>query len=128
MPVDMEVIMGQCTEELTSDCVAAITQAVETQDSNSPSVCPVFASLQCIAVSEEMHKTFSAAEIRQAQQDDVNISQIIQCKLSNKKPAGHDLNALSNQSKCLLREWERLHMDEDGILRRKTTNNTACFT
>ena len=52
-----------------------------------------------IAVSEELLKTFSAVEIRQAQQD---ISQIIQCKLNNKKPAGHDLNALSNQSKCLL--------------------------
>ncbi|KAK0156235.1 hypothetical protein N1851_000488 [Merluccius polli] len=117
MPVNIEVIMEQCTEELTSD-------------SNALCVCPVLTSLQCTAVSEDIHKTFSVAKIRQAQQDDVNISQIIQCKLSNKKPAGHDLNALNQHSgsreeyTTLLHEWERIHMDEDGILCRKTTNKT----
>ena len=124
MPVNIEMIMGQCTEELASDCVAATTQAIEAQDSSSPWVCPILTSLQCTAVSEKTHKPFSDAEIRQAQQDDKNIGPVMQCKLRDQKPTGHGLNNFSMQSKCLLRGWERLHIDEDGILRRKTTNKT----
>lgn len=120
MPVNIEEMMTQCTEELASDCVAATTQAVESQDTGSPGVCPV----QCTAVNEATHKTFTAAEIRQVQQDDKNIGPVMQFKLTNNKPSGHELSAFSMQSKCLLREWERLHIDEDGILRRKTANKT----
>lgn len=108
----------------SSDCVAATTQAVETQDSSSPMVCPVLASPQCIAVSQVRQEPFSVAEIRQAQQDDKDIGPIIQCKLKDCKPLGHELKAFSMQSKSLLCEWERLHVDEDGVLRRKTVNKT----
>uniref|UniRef100_A0A3B3TAH8 Gypsy retrotransposon integrase-like protein 1 n=1 Tax=Paramormyrops kingsleyae TaxID=1676925 RepID=A0A3B3TAH8_9TELE len=48
----------------------------------------------------------------------------MQCKVKDNKPSGHGLDALSKQSKCLLREWERLHVDENGILHRKTTDKT----
>lgn len=123
MPLNIDMMMEQCTEELTSDCVAATTQAVETQDSSSSWVCPAVNSLQCTE-SEETHKPFSADEIRQAQQDDKNIGPVMQCVLSDNKPSVHELRNFSMQSKCLLRSWERLHFDEDGILRRKTTNKT----
>ncbi|KAI3369517.1 hypothetical protein L3Q82_007728 [Scortum barcoo] len=124
MPVNIEAIMGQCTEELTSDCVAATAQAVETQELSSPCICPVLAPLQCTEVSKMMLEPFSVAEIRQAQQDDENIGPVLQCKLSNNKPSRHTLSTFSSQSKCLLREWDRLHIDEHGILRRKTANKT----
>lgn len=121
MPVEIEEMMEQCTEEMGSDCVAAITQVVETPDFNSPMVCPILTRLQCTSVSEEPHNQFSVTEVKQAQQDDGNIGPIMQCKMSNEKPTRHELNTLSAQSKCLLCEWERLHIDEDGILCRKTT-------
>lgn len=121
MPFEIEEMMEQCTEEMGSDCVAAITQVVETPDFNSPMVCPILTRLQCTSVSEEPHNQFSVTEVKQAQQDDGNIGPIMQCKMRNEKPTRHELNTLSAQSKCLLREWERLHIDEDGILCRKTT-------
>lgn len=125
MPVDIETMMRHCTEELSSDCVAATTQAVETQDSSPPWVCPVYTtSVQHTAGNEETRKPFSVAEIRQAQRDDPNIGPVLQCKLMNAKPSVHQLKAFSKQSKCLLRGWERLHLDEDGILHRKTANRT----
>lgn len=49
MPVSTEEIIKQCTEEVASDCMAAITQAVETQDSSSSRVCPVLTPFQCTA-------------------------------------------------------------------------------
>ena len=124
MPVNIEEMMGRCTEELTSDCVAATAQAVKTQNSSSPWVCPVLTPLQCTAVSEDMYKPHSVTEIRQAQKDDKNIGPIIQFKLKDIKPSGHELSAFSMQSKSLLREWERLNIDEDGILHRKTAIKT----
>lgn len=39
MPVNIEEMRTQSTEELASDCVAATTQAVESQDTSSPGVC-----------------------------------------------------------------------------------------
>lgn len=104
MPVNTEEMMEQYTEELASDCVAATTQAVETQDSSSPWVCPVLASPQCTAVNQVKHEPLSVAEIRQAQRDDKDIGPIIQCKLKDCKPLGHELKAFSMQSKSLLRE------------------------
>lgn len=32
MPLDIETMMAQCTEELTSDCVEATVQEIEAQD------------------------------------------------------------------------------------------------
>ncbi|KAJ7991697.1 hypothetical protein DPEC_G00286570 [Dallia pectoralis] len=120
MPVNMEVMMGQCTEKLTSDCVRATTQAVEIQDSSALCICPVLTSLEENKVTQ---RKFTVKEIRQAQQDDKDIGPVIQCKIRDHKPSGKDLNDFSVQSRCLLRGWERLSLDEDGILRRKTARN-----
>lgn len=105
MPVNIEYVIGQFTEELASDCVATTTQAVEAQDSSSPWVCPVLTSLQFTAVSEETQTPFSVAEIKQAQQDDRDIDPVLQCKLKDNKPSEQEFHALSVHSKCLLREW-----------------------
>ncbi|KAJ7985270.1 hypothetical protein DPEC_G00350330 [Dallia pectoralis] len=120
MPVNMEVMMGQCTEKLTSDCVRATTQAVEIQDSSALCICPVLTSLE---ENKATQRKFTVKEIRQAQQDDKDIGPVIQCKIRDHKPSGKDLNDFSVQSRCLLRGWERLSLDEDGILRRKTARN-----
>ncbi|KAJ8015950.1 hypothetical protein DPEC_G00002020 [Dallia pectoralis] len=120
MPVNMEVMMGQCTEKLTSDCVRATTQAVEIQESSALCICPVLTSLEENKVTQ---RKFTVKEIRQAQQDDKDIGPVIQCKIRDHKPSGKNLNDFSVQSRCLLRGWERLSLDEDGILRRKTARN-----
>ncbi|XP_068115048.1 uncharacterized protein [Hyperolius riggenbachi] len=124
MPLNIERVMEQCTEELTSDCVAATIQAIEVQDSNLPWVCLAVTDTQSTGVIDEIGKPFSVDEIRRAQQDDKHIGPIIQCKVKNHKPSGYELNTLSKQSKCLLRNWERLCIDEKGILQRRTLNKT----
>lgn len=123
MPVDMESIMRRCTEELSSDCVAAAIQAIQTQDF-SPWACTMIASpVLCAVDCTESLEPLSAVDIRQAQQDDLYIGPVMQFKMTETKPAGQEWRTLSNQSKCLLRGWERLHLGKDGILRRKTANN-----
>ncbi len=115
--------MSQCTEELSSDCVAATTQAIQTQDS-SPWICTMITSpLLCTTGCKNISESLSTADIQRAQQDDQHISPVVQFKLTDTKPSGHELRALSNQSTCLVRSWEKLRLDEDGVLYRKTANN-----
>ena len=124
MPVDIETMMSQCTEELSSDCVAATTQAIQTQDV-SPWACTVITSpMLCTTDCEDRLASLSTADIRQAQQNDQHISPVIQFKLTDTKPSARELRALSDQSKCLVRSWEKLYLDENDILYRKTANNT----
>ena len=40
-------------------------------------------------------------------------------KLSSSKPIGQELKTFNMRSRCRLREWDKLNLDEDGILYRK---------
>lgn len=119
MPVDIEAMMSHCTEELSSDYVSAATQAIQTQDS-SPWACAMLASpVWCHVESKSRLRPLSAPDLKRAQRDDQHISPVIQLKLTNTKPSGSKMKTLSGQSRCLLRWWEKLYVDEDGILFRK---------
>lgn len=79
---------------------------------------------ECTETGEGASTSFSRAAICQAQKDDQNIGPVIDCKLSEKKPVGQQLKSFTAQSKCLLREWEKLSFDGDGVLHRKTATRT----
>lgn len=42
----------------------------------------------------------------------------------NEKPVGQQLRSFNAQNKRLLRDWEKLSLDGDGILHRKTATRT----
>lgn len=118
----MEEIMEQCTEELSFDCVAALIQAVEEQE-YAP-LCTVAAALQ--QPTETAHcDPIPLSEIRQSQLDDPHIGPVMRFKMiTSVKPSLHSIMSYSAKSKRLFREWEKLHVDEHGILRRKTATKT----
>jgi transposase InsO family protein len=121
MPCDIEEMMGNCTEEMSSHSVQATVQAIETRDSQT--ACWIMAP-GCVGTEEELPTPFSRAEICQAQRDDPNIGPVIDYKQSDQRPVGQQLKSSSAQSKRLLREWNKLSLDEDGILHRKTVTRT----
>lgn len=117
MPLNIEEMMEQCTEELSFDCVAALIQAVGLQEPIPPLT--IVASVQQPADNSE-YNSLPVTEIRQSQLDDLHIGPVMRCKMTNIKPSGHPAMSLSTQSKILIREWGRLHIDENGVLKRKT--------
>ena len=121
IPCDIEEMVGNCTEEMSSHSVQATVQAIETRDSQT--ACWMMA-LGCVGTEEELPTPFSRAEICQAQRDDPNIGPVIDYKQSDQRPVGQQLKSSSAQSKHLLREWDKLSLDEDGILHRKTVTRT----
>ena len=63
MPCDIEEMMGNCTEEMSSHSVQATVQAIETRDSQT--ACWMMAP-GCVGTEEELPTPFSRAEICQA--------------------------------------------------------------
>lgn len=122
MPVDIETIMKECTEELSSRSVQATVQSVEVQESNI--IWSVALSVQCAVTTETEHPPIPPEEIWQAQREDWCMGPVIKCMLSGNKPGRQQMKSFSVQTKRLLREWERLTLDDDGILRRKTAVRT----
>lgn len=121
MPCDIEEMMEKCTEEMSSPCVQATAQAVETKEWST--VWSLMA-VECVETSEEPSTSFSRAEICQTQRNDQTIGPVIDCKQSGNRPVGRQLKQFNAPSKCLFREWDKLSLDEDGVLYRKTANRT----
>ncbi len=120
MPLDIETLMKECTEELPFDCVEATIQSVEVPNLSWTAVI----SLDDTVATEYAGEPLPVEEIKQAQQNDDHIGPVLQFKLSDKKPTGHLFNTMTAKSKCLLRSWDKLFIGDDGILRRRTNTRT----
>lgn len=81
-------------------------------------------SAQCKDIKKSKHQPLLPAEICQAQKEDKNIGPVIECRQLNERPDKKQLKSFSAQSKRLIREWEKLTLDDDGILYQKTATRT----
>ncbi|KAL0151336.1 hypothetical protein M9458_053330 [Cirrhinus mrigala] len=131
MPADLETTMRECTEEFSSDCVAAVIQVVEIQDDpNVPFAVACQSVLGCMGENEEnvrgengLLKPLSKEEIRQAQKDDKDIGVIVEHLQAGSRPP-LQWRSVNSPSKVLLREWDKLKLDEHGFLCRQTSQRT----
>ena len=122
MPVDIDTMLKDCTEEMSSRSVQAVVQSVE--DPNLNTVWSMALSAQCKDINKSDHQPLSLTEICHAQKEDKNIGPVIECRQLNKRPENKQLKSFSVQGKRLMSEWEKLTLDDDGILRRKTATRT----
>lgn len=122
MPIDMETLMQHCTEEMSYDAVGATAQAVRAQQESNISWSMAVSATGAVTTRNSSIMPFSVAEIQQSQRDDPHIEPVMQYKLSGTRPVGRELRSLGMQSRCLLREWDRLEICEGGVLYRKTAN------
>lgn len=120
MPCDIETMIEECSEEMSSPSVQTTVQAVEMNVSHT--VWSIMAT-GCPDTDEDMPTPLSRAALCQAQKDDKDIGPIA-CKKSNERPVGQQLKSLGARSRCLLCDWEKLSFDRDGILHRKTVTRT----
>ena len=59
----------------------------------------------------------------QAQKEDLVVGRVLTFKLDNHCLKCHELEQENQEVKALLREWNHLFIDTDGILKRKTINH-----
>lgn len=100
MPVDIDTMLKDCTEEMSSRSVQAVVQSVE--DPNPNPVWSMALSAQCTNINKSEHQPLSPAEICRAQKEDKNIGPVIECHHLNKRPDSKQLKSFSVQSKRLM--------------------------
>ena len=64
----------------------------------------------------------SATELRDAQKADVSIARVLAYKSTNRRPSRRQVRREDPLTRSLLREWTKLEVGEDGILRRRTNS------
>lgn len=113
---------GRMLKEMSYDVVSAAIQAVDHQDESS-AAWSMGISTECATVPVSMPiAPLTVGQIKLDQETDPITGQIIQYKLAETKPSGSKLKQLSPQVVCLLREWDKLQLNESGVLYRQTTN------
>lgn len=80
MPCDIEEMMKNCTEEMSSPSIQATVQAVETKDSETAR-CTM--ALRCVGTDEETPTPFSKVEICQVQKEDLHIGPVAHSQIKN---------------------------------------------
>lgn len=121
----IEEIMQACTEECQQDAIECIGNALrreEIEDVNwiSAVTCNIDALPEECNISEPI-QPLAVGVIREAQNADAAISRVLALKRTNAPLKRKDRMAESETVRHLLREWPRLHINEDGVLRRETT-------
>lgn len=125
MPLDINQLEKQCTEEVQQDVISACVEAVVCQKqspcqwTNTVSVDAINLVMDSTTLPTDQHKFLSPADIRQSQERDPIIGRVLQYKESNHLPTGRVLKAEPADVRLLLRQWTRLHVSGDGILHRK---------
>ncbi|KAJ0022377.1 hypothetical protein NQD34_009867 [Periophthalmus magnuspinnatus] len=125
MPLDVETLMKDCSEELPPDSIAAVVQAIENQK-HTPATWTLSAAAMSVVVQQGESAEASLApipkeQLSRVQKTDPVISPVLQCKQTDSKPLARELKTFNPKIKCLFREWDKLVLDTDGILYRTTS-------
>ena len=121
MPLNFEEVVGEYSAELPRDAIETTIRAIEVQDqSGEIGVMSLGASLKVSSDFEHLATDVSinSSILSKAQDDDPAIGPVKELVLHNKRPTVKDLKQYASDSKVLLREWSKLCIDSDGLLRR----------
>ena len=124
-PLDMDSYTRTCTEEFSQDVFGATVEAVREQSKGStPWITAVTGDVTTPEITpEDLNvKLFSQQEIKEAQHKDT-VSRVINCKSHGARPYGTQLKHGPRDVNTLVREWNKLEIDNQGILRRRTRSN-----
>ncbi|KAL1278521.1 hypothetical protein QQF64_025194 [Cirrhinus molitorella] len=122
MPLDVETLLDEYTEEVSYDAVGAAVQSVGLQSEMTAAWSMAISTDDAFMPQSNIIASLSPAQVRQEQEDDPHIGPVLQCKLSGGKPLHGKLKGFSPQSRCLARELDKLEVDVHGVLWRKTTH------
>ena len=125
MPLDIDTYMGKCTKEASEADVSAIFSGVQARGKDDLAwVSMVTADRDLLTHdSHYLHAQLTgipAATILEAQSQDPAIKRVLQMKTDGVCP---DLRNMKHKQPCtkpLLRHWNKLHIDKDGVLRRRS--------
>lgn len=101
MPLDVEALFRDCSEELPPDTIEAATQATEVQN-DSPFPCALSAEAMSVTQGESAVTSIMPIpkdQLSEAQINDLVMSPVFQCKRLGLKPPTKELRTFSPKNK-----------------------------
>uniref|UniRef100_A0A3B5Q730 Gypsy retrotransposon integrase-like protein 1 n=1 Tax=Xiphophorus maculatus TaxID=8083 RepID=A0A3B5Q730_XIPMA len=123
MPLDINDLLQQCTEEVTQDVISASIQGV-TVLQDAPSVWITTAHINTLdlvrdASSPSLPAPLTPEQIRESQKKDPLIKRVMHYKSQDQFPPRGVVKTETADVRVLLRQWRKLYISDDGILYRK---------
>lgn len=126
MPLDISEYRKQCTCVASQEDINATVFGVQTLNNGQTTWISVLSDSQDIINLEQSLLTDShgnrvnRTDLCRAQQDDASISKVLNYKQANRRPSRRQAQREDPSTRSILREWAKLEIDKDGLLRRRT--------
>uniref|UniRef100_A0A3B3D0E6 Gypsy retrotransposon integrase-like protein 1 n=1 Tax=Oryzias melastigma TaxID=30732 RepID=A0A3B3D0E6_ORYME len=121
MPLNIEDYMNSCTAEVSQEAISASMESV-TVEQRDP--CQGVGMIQVTALKlvkeTNTNQPFTPDQIRKAQEGDEVLARVILFKLQNRRPSRTEVKSEHPAVAALLKQWLKLHIDPDGVLRHRT--------
>ena len=125
IPLDIERYIQTCTQRTCREELMAMVESVNVQTGyeggwvNSLSVSPE--TEECSPTGMVGIETFTGSQIGAMQDADAVLSVVKKYVTGGKKPLEKERRKASPKVKCWIRDWERLSIDPQGVLKRDCT-------
>jgi transposase InsO family protein len=120
MPLDIEKEMKDCTSVLTSEMIDTTVKAV-TGTVNPSMDFLIQEAVRVEQLSVNVIEPVDLKDLLHEQKTDPAISQVRNWREINKFPPTQQRSNLDTDAKSMLREWQKLQIGADGLLRRITS-------
>lgn len=122
MPVDMEKYIEECVKEVSPDVICASIQSIDADHKGQTAWAnAVLVNLSEVDYEPKSTTPFSTEQLVKAQHEDPAINRIIDYKKRRGRPAKTQRRGEPIEMKTLMREWEKLKINSNGILQRITS-------
>ena len=129
LPLDINQYIPICTQETSQDVIsAALSGVMALQNGDAIWITAVSGGTEALNLDSDLldfrnyHK-IEPQVILAAQKQDPIIGRVLACKLNGRKPAIREIAKELPYTRKLLREWPKLEIGHDGLLRRKSGQN-----
>jgi transposase InsO family protein len=121
MPLDIDSFRTQCTSEISPTHLSATIDAIKADNSDH---CPWIGALTASTSSPDDSVTSShhitKEQLRAAQRDDATVGPVIQFLEKGHRPSRQTKMTEQPNTVALLREWDKLELNSEGILHRES--------
>ena len=129
LPLDINQYIPTCTQEAAQDVIsAALSGVMALQNGDAVWITAVSGRTEALNLDSDLldSRNYDKIEpqvILAAQKQDPSIGRVLACKLNGQKPAICEITKELPYTRKLLREWPKLEIGSDGLLRRKSRHN-----
>jgi len=129
LPLDINQYIPSCTQKTSQDVIsAALSGVMAHQNGDAVWITAVSGGTEAFNLDSDLldsrnyHK-IEPQVILVAQKQDPSIGRVLACKLNGRKPTKREIVKELPYTRKLLREWPKLEIGSDGLLRRKSGQN-----